>query len=86
MRVPCKRHDVSLLGSAANTQHCMHVGLGQPAEAPTQTIERVEKAHDHVSFAKAWMLMSRGDAQALDYDFRRWALADSFGASWKSRL
>ena len=63
---PRKRHGVSLLGSAANT-HCMHVGLGQPAEAPTQTIERVEKAlatlqnierfacdhHDHVSFAKA---------------------------------
>ena len=100
MRVPCKRRDVSLLGSAANTQQCMHVGLGQPAEAPTQTIERVEKAlatlqnierfachqHDHVSFAKAWMLMSRGVAQALDYDFRRWAQADAFGASWKSRL
>ena len=34
---------VSLLGSAANAQRCMHVGLGQPAEAPTQTIERVEK-------------------------------------------
>ena len=51
----------------------MHVGLGQPAEAPTQTIERVEKAlatlqsierfacdqHDHVSFAMAWMLWAR---------------------------
>ena len=62
----------------------MHVGLGQPAEAPTQTIERVEKAlmtlqsierlacdqHEHVSFAKAWMLMSKGVALALDYDFR----------------
>ena len=65
-------------GSAANAQHCMHVGLGQPAEAPKQTIERVEKAlmtlqsierfacdqHDHVSFAKAWMLMSKGVAHA----------------------
>ena len=71
-------------GSAANAQHCMHVGLGQPAEAPKQTIERVEKAlmtlqsierfacnqHDHVSFAKAWMLMSKEVAHALDYDFR----------------
>ena len=44
LRVACKRHDVSLLGSAANTQHCMHVGLGQLAEAPTQTVERVDKA------------------------------------------
>ena len=84
LRVPRKRHGVSLLWSAANTQHCMHVGLGQPAEAPTQTIERVENAlatlqnierfacdqHDHVSFAKAWMLMSRGVAHALDFDFR----------------
>ena len=62
----------------------MHVGLGQPVEAPTQTIERVEKAlvtlqsielfacdqHYHVSFAKAWMLMSRGASHASDYDFR----------------
>ena len=44
MKVPRKRHGVSLLGSAANTEHCMHVGLGQPAQTPTQTIERVEKA------------------------------------------
>ena len=79
LRVPRKRHGVSLLGSAANMQHCMHVGLGQPAEAPTQTIESVEKAlatlqsierlacdqHDHVSFAKAWMLMGKGVADAL---------------------
>ena len=48
--------------------------MSEPAEAPTQTIERAEKAlatlqnierfpcdqHDHVSFAKAWMLMSKG--------------------------
>ena len=73
LRTQNKRHGVSLLGSAANAQHCMHVGLGQPAEVPTQTIERVEKAlmtlqsierfacdlHDQVSFAKAWMLMSK---------------------------
>ena len=84
LKVPRKRHGVSLLGSVANMQHCMHVGLGQPAEVPTQTIERVEKAlmtlqnierfacdqHDHVIFAKAWMLMSKGVAHALDYDFR----------------
>ena len=52
--------------------------------APTQTIERVERAlatlqsierfscdqHDRVSFAKAWMLMSRGVAHALYYEFR----------------
>ena len=44
LRVPRKQHGVSLLGSAANTLHCVHVGLGQPAEAPTQTIQRVEKA------------------------------------------
>ena len=89
LSVPRKRHGVSLLGSAANTQQCMHVGLGQPAEAPTQTIERVEKAlatlqnierfacdqHDHVSFAKAWMLMSWGVAHALDFDFRLVPLA-----------
>ena len=57
----------------------MHVGLGQPAEVPTQTTERVEKAlmtlqsiercacdqHDHDSFAKAWMLMSKGVARVL---------------------
>ena len=49
----------------------------------SQTTERVEKAlatlqsierfacdqHDHVSFAKAWMLMGKGVAHALDYDF-----------------
>ena len=77
----CQRR---LRGSAANTQHCMHVGLGQPAEALTQTVERLENAlktlqcidrfacdqHDHVSFANAWMLMSRGVAHALDYHFR----------------
>ena len=38
LRAPRKRHDVRLLGPAANTQHCMHVGLGQPAEALIQTI------------------------------------------------
>ena len=78
MRVPRKRHGVSLLGSAANAQHCMHVGLGQPAEAPTQAVERVEKALatlqnaerfacdqcDRVSFG---MLMSQRVVHALDY-------------------
>ena len=61
-----------LTWSAANVQHCMHVGLGQPAVAATQTVERLEKAldtlqsierfawdqHDHVSFAKAWMTIT----------------------------
>ena len=84
LRIPRKRHGVSLLGSEANAQHCMQVGLGQITEAPTQTKERVEKAlvtlqnieryacdqHDYVSFATAWMLMSKGVAHALDYDFR----------------
>ena len=84
LTIPRKRHGVSLFGSAANTQHCMHVGVGQPAEAPTQTTETVEKAlstlqnierfacdqHDYVCFAKAWMLMSRRVPHALDYDFR----------------
>ena len=28
LKVPRKRHGVSLLGSAADTQHCMYVGLG----------------------------------------------------------
>ena len=80
--------------------------------APTQTIERVEKAlatlqsierfacdqHDHVSFAKAWMLMRKGLTHALDYDFRLVppavmaplqrrlegrAEADDVGAPWK---
>ena len=83
-RVPRKRHGVSLLGSAANMQHCMRVGLGQPAQPPIQTIERVEKTlatlqsierfacdqHDHVSFAKAWVLMGKGVAHALHCDFR----------------
>ena len=36
-----------------------------------QNIERlVCDQHDHVSFAKAWMLRSRGIAHALDYDCR----------------
>ena len=26
--------------------------------------------HDHVTFAKAWMLLSKGVAHAVDYDFR----------------
>ena len=84
LKIPRERHGVNLLGSAANAQHCMHVGLGQPAEVPTQTIERVWKGlatlqsiegfacdqHDHVIFAKEWMLMSKGVAHALDYGFR----------------
>ena len=44
LKIPRKRHGVSLHGSAANAQYCMHVGLRQPAEAPSLTIERVEKA------------------------------------------
>ena len=41
---PTKATGVNLLGSAANTQYGMHVGLVQLAEPPTQTTERVEKA------------------------------------------
>ena len=84
LRIPRKRHGVSLLGSEANAQHCVQVEFGQALEAPTQTKERLEKAltmlhnierfacdqHDYVSFAKAWMLMSKGVAHAQDYDFR----------------
>ena len=69
-----------------NMQYGMHVGLGQLAEPPTQTTERVEKApatlqsterfacdqHDHVSFEKAWMLMGKGVAHALDYCRDSW--------------
>ena len=44
LKILRKSHGVSLLGSAANARHCMHVGLGQPAEVPTQTTERVENA------------------------------------------
>ena len=33
-----------MLGSAANVQHVMYVGLGQPAEPPTETVERLEQA------------------------------------------
>ena len=36
-----------------------------------QSIERFACHQcDHVSFAKAWMLMGKGVAHALDYDFR----------------
>ena len=36
-----------------------------------ENIERFACApHDHVSFAKAWLLMSRGVAHVLGYDFR----------------
>ena len=69
---------------SANMHYCTHGGLDQLAGLPTQTTERVEKVpatlqniervacdqHDHVSFAKAWMLMSKGTAHAMDYNFR----------------
>ena len=64
MRAPRMRHGVSLLGSAANMHYCMHVGLGQPVEPPTQTLQDIERfacdQHDHVIFAQAWMPMSKG--------------------------
>ena len=76
-KVPRKRLAIGFLGSAANVQHTIHAGLGQMAEAPTQTVKRLKKAlttlqsikrfaydqHDHVSFAKVWMLLSRGGCQ-----------------------
>ena len=43
-KIPRKWHGVSLLGYAANAQHCMLVGLGQPAEVPIQTTDKFEKA------------------------------------------
>ena len=76
-RVPRERHGVSLLVSAANTQYGTHVGLGQLAEPPTQTLATLQSIerfacdqHDHVSSAKVWMLIGKGVARALDYDFR----------------
>ena len=76
MRVPSKRCGINLLGSTAH--------LGALAEPSPQTRERLAKAvrtlsaveqlacdqHDHVSFAKAWVLLSKGVAQALDFDSR----------------
>ena len=75
--VPRKRLGIGLLRSGGNVQHTMHAGLGQLAEAPTQTVKGLKKAvttlesierfaydqHDHVSFAKVWMLLSRGGCQ-----------------------
>ena len=43
-KVPRKRLGIGLLGSGANVQHATHVGLNQPDEAPTQTVERLKKA------------------------------------------
>ena len=49
-RVPRKRHGVGLLGSAANTQCGMHVGLGQIAEPPTQTTAGGEGSGDTAEY------------------------------------
>ena len=64
-----------------------------------QSIERFAcDQHDHVSFAKAWMLMSKEFAHALGYDLRlvppavmaplqrrleRGLEADDVGTPWK---
>ena len=82
----CARESrVNGMGSVSmDLRQTRNMGLGQLAELPTQTTERVEKAlvtlqsierfacdqHDHVNFAKTWMLMGKGVAHALDYDFR----------------
>ena len=74
----------------------------EKALATLQDIERFACDQlDHVSCAKAWMLMSRGVAHALDYDFRvvppasdgsaaktagRRAETDALGAPWKRCL
>ena len=74
--VPRKPNGIGLLRVGCQCA-AHHVG-------PTHFVERLEKAlktlqslerfacdqRDHVSFAKAWMLLSRGVAHALDYDFR----------------
>ena len=44
LKIPRKRRVVSLLGSETNVQHCMEFILGQSAEAPTQTRERVDNS------------------------------------------
>ena len=84
MRLPRQRCGIELLGSAANADFSIHVSLGLDQLVPSQTTKRVDQAlgtlkkivdfactqHDHVSFAKAWMLASRKVAHALDYDFK----------------
>ena len=51
LKIPRKRHGVSLVGSAVNAQHCMHVGLDKPAEVPTQTIVRDLRATNMIMSA-----------------------------------
>ena len=68
LKIPRKRHGVSLLGSEANAQRCMQVGLGHTTKKRVEkalvTLQNIERfacdQHDYVSFAKAWMLMSKG--------------------------
>ena len=79
---PKGRQGIELFGSAANVQYTMHVGVGEPAGAPTQTVDRLEKAlrtlqgierfpwDHHVSFAVAWLMLSRGVVHSVDCDFR----------------
>ena len=43
-KVPRKRMGIELLGSAADEQYIMHVGLDQPAEPPPQTVDRLARA------------------------------------------
>ena len=74
--------DMTFIGSASALNRSWNVIEGTLADAghrlrdsqcgvSLQNIERFAcDQHDHVSFAKAWVLKSRGGAHVLDYDFR----------------
>ena len=80
LKIPRKRHGVSLLWLCSERAALHACRLGQPAEAPTQTIERVEKALTTLQSIQRCssrprqlcegVLMNRGVAHALNYDFR----------------
>ena len=85
VKIPRRRQGVSLPGvcSERAVTACMSAWANllsrrhrrltgwRRALATLQSIQRLAcDQHDHVSFAKAWMQMSRGVAHALDYDYR----------------
>ena len=65
LRIPRKRHGVNLLGFEANAQQTK-----ERVEKALVTVQNIERfacdQRDYVSFAKAWMLISKGVAHALD--------------------